>query len=175
MGGVHVARHLASSAPSALPVAVRAGCIGDSMRPFSLFKQVTMLTYQTITIGARTHYTVKVSPDDYDFLMQWLWTYAVSHPRGALVYARRSVREGDRNVTILMHRLIIEQRMGIKRPSDNHFVDHTNGDSLDNRRVNDQGLMQLRWLTPKENMANQRGIRALPIVASAGIATDIPF
>jgi hypothetical protein len=66
---------------------------------------------------------------------------AVSHPQhGALVYARRSVREGDRNVTLLMHRLIITERMRLERPSDRHFVDHENGDSLDNRRVNDRGL-----------------------------------
>jgi len=37
---------------------------------------------------------------------------AVSHPRhGGLVYARRSVREGDRNVTILMNRVIIVYRL----------------------------------------------------------------
>ncbi|EJN10459.1 hypothetical protein PMI42_06235 [Bradyrhizobium sp. YR681] len=48
--------------------------------------------YRTITIGARVQYVVKVSPEDYDFLMQWRWTYAVSHQGGGLVYARRSVR-----------------------------------------------------------------------------------
>jgi len=51
--------------------------------------------------------------------MQWPWTYAVSHPRhGGMVYARRSVRDGDRNVTILMHRIIITERMRLERPSD---------------------------------------------------------
>jgi hypothetical protein len=92
----------------------------------------------TIIVGARTQYVVKVSSEDYDFLMQWKWTYAVSHPRhGGLVYARRSVSEGGRNVTILMHRVIITERMGIERPSLKHFTDHENGDSLDNRREND--------------------------------------
>ena len=135
-----------------------------------------MLSHATITIGARTQYQVKVSWEDYDFLMQWPWTYAVSHPQhGGLVYARRSVREGDRNVTILMHRVIIVERMGLVRPSDRHFVDHENGDALDNRRENDAGLQQLRWLTPKENMANQRGIKAVPIVADAPAMADIPF
>jgi hypothetical protein len=57
--------------------------------------------------------------------MQWKWTYAVSHPRhGGLVYARRSVRKGDRNVTILMHRVIITARMGLTRPSDEHMTGH---------------------------------------------------
>src|SRR5437879_8464411 len=106
-----------------------------------------MLPHATIIVGARTQYIVKVSWEDYDFLLQWPWTFAVSHPRhGGLVYARRSVREGDRNVTVLMHRVIITERMGLKRPSEKHFVDHDNGDSLDNRRENDAGRQQLRWL-----------------------------
>jgi|GEM_PF-6020680 len=136
-----------------------------------------MQPYRTIIAGARTQYAVKVSPEDYDFLMQWKWTYAVSHPmHGGLVYARRSVREGGRNVTILMHRVIILERMGLARPSLRHFVDHANGDSLDNRRRNDAGDRQLRWLTPSENMANQRGVRAVPAVpAFRPVMSDIPF
>jgi hypothetical protein len=136
-----------------------------------------MLPHATIIVGARTQYAVKVSWEDYDFLMQWPWTYAVSHPRhGGLVYARRSVRDGDRNVTVLMHRVIITERMGLARPSDKHFTDHENGDSLDNRRENDRGVAQLRWLTPKENMANQRGVYARPVVqAFRPILSDIPF
>jgi hypothetical protein len=136
-----------------------------------------MQDHATIIVGARTQYRVKVSWQDYDFLMQWPWTYAVSHPRhGGLVYARRSVREGSRNVTLLMHRVIITERMGLPRPSERHFVDHDNGDALDNRRENDAGRPQLRWLTPKENMANQRGIRAVPVVAAfRPNLSDIPF
>ena len=56
-----------------------------------------------------------------------------------------------------MHRVIITERMGLKRPSQKHFVDHWNGDSLDNRRLADDGRRQLRWVTPRQNMANQRG------------------
>lgn len=135
-----------------------------------------MPSHATIIVGARTQYVVKVSWEDYNYLLQWPWTYAISHPRhGGLVYARRSVREGGRNVTLLMHRVIIH-RMGLKRPSDKHFVDHANGDSLDNRRVNDLGRRQLRWLTAQENMANQHGIRCVPAVpAFRPIVSDIPF
>ncbi|WP_375413112.1 HNH endonuclease [uncultured Bradyrhizobium sp.] len=136
-----------------------------------------VLPYATIIVGARTQYVCKVSWQDLDFLMQWPWTYAVSHPRhGGLVYARRSVCDGGRNVTILMHRVIIAERMGLPRPSEKHFVDHENGDSLDNRRENDQGLQQLRWLTNKENAANRRGIRSVPAVAVfRSQLSDIPF
>lgn len=132
--------------------------------------------YRTITVGARTQYVVKVSAEDYDFLMQWKWTYAVSHKGGGLVYARRSVRDAGRNVTVLMHRVIIVTRMGLERPSDRHFVDHENGDSLDNRRSNDRTQQQLRWLTPRENMANQRGVICRPVVPPAfSPLSDIPF
>lgn len=103
------------------------------------------------------------------------WTYAVSHPRhGGLVYARRSIRVGDSNVTILMHRVVIIERMGLARPSEKHFVDHENGDALDNRRVNDRGRAQLRWLTNKENMANRRGIHSVPLPPESGLS-EIPY
>jgi hypothetical protein len=132
--------------------------------------------YRTITIGARTQYVVKVSLEDYDFLMQWKWTFAVSHKGGGLVYARRSVRSGDQNVTILMHRVLLVERMEMDRPSLKHFVDHDNGDSLDNRRVNDRDRPQLQWLTAKENMAKQYGHFCRPVVKPAfSPLSDIPF
>ncbi|MCS3725521.1 HNH endonuclease [Bradyrhizobium betae] len=132
--------------------------------------------YRTITVGARTQYVVKVSPEDYDFLMQWKWTYAVSHQGGGLVYARRSIRSGDENVTILMHRVIITERMGEERPSLKHFVDHDNGDSLDNRRINDRSRAQLAWLTAKENMAKRVGHICRPVIKPAfSPLSDIPF
>ncbi len=136
-----------------------------------------MQPHATIIVGARTQYVVKVDWEDYDFLMQWPWTFAVSHPRyGGLVYARRSICEGGRNVTLLMHRVIITERMGIARPSEKHFVDHDNGDALDNRRINDRELPQLQWLTAKENAAKRYGVRSHPVVpAYRSALSDIPF
>lgn len=135
-----------------------------------------ILPYATIVVGRRTQYVCKVSWEDVGFLTQWPWTYAVSHPAGGLIYARRSVRECGRNVTILMHRVIITERMGLPRPSDDHFVDHENGDGLDNRRENDDGRQQLQWLTNAENMAKRRGFKSVPAVqAFRPIMSDIPF
>lgn len=136
-----------------------------------------MASYRTITIGARTQFVVKVSPEDYDFLMQWKWTYARSHGRwSGLIYARRSIKGPDgSNVTVLMHRVILIERMGIKPPSPRHEVDHSNGDSLDNRRINDRGRSQLRWLTPKENAANKHGIIAVPRLPDTAYEMEIPY
>lgn len=114
------------------------------------------MSWKSIIIGARTQFLVKVSPEDYDYLMQWRWTYARSHGQwSGLIYARRCETVGGIKTTILMHRLIVA-RMGVERPSPHHFVDHRNGDSLDNRRTNDQGRRQLRWLTAAENMAARK-------------------
>jgi len=138
-----------------------------------------MPPYREIVIGARTQFVVKVSPEDYDFLMQWRWTFARSHGQwSGLIYARRSIRAPDgSNETILMHRVVILERMKIKRPSEMHFVDHDNGDSLDNRRTNDRGRPQLAWLTNKENMAKRKttpGRIAIPLPSESGLA-EIPY
>lgn len=127
-----------------------------------------------ITVGARTQYRVKVSDEDYDYLITLKWTFAVSHPRhGGLVYARRSIwvpfdGGGGHNVTVFMHHVILD-RMGKVRPSDKHTCDHDNGRSLDNRREN------LFWRTHKEQMAKdrRRGIRARPI--GNNDAEAVPF
>jgi hypothetical protein len=138
-----------------------------------------MSPYREIVIGARTQFVVKVSPEDYDFLMQWRWTFARSHGQwSGLIYARRSIRGSDgSNETILMHRVIIAERMGLKRPSELHFVDHDNGDSLDNRRVNDKGQAQLAWLTNAENMAKRKhtpGKIIVPLPPESGLS-EIPY
>jgi len=92
-----------------------------------------------------------------------------------LVYTRRSEWDDEgRDVTIL-HRVVIA-RMGLKRPSKKHFVDHWNGDSLDNRRAADDRRPQLRWVTPRQNMANQRGVISVPVASKfPQVMEDIPF
>jgi hypothetical protein len=108
-----------------------------------------------ITIGKTLQFQTQVSDEDYEYLTQFLWTYAFSHPKGSLVYARRSIRQGGFNVTILMHRVIME-RQGKEPPSPKHTVDHDDGHSLNNQRYN------LIWRTPKEQMAKQMGISCFP-------------
>jgi hypothetical protein len=81
---------------------------------------------------------------------------------------------GRANVTVLMHRVILLERMGVERPSSKHFVDHANGHSLDNRRTAG-GKTQLRWLTASENAANRHGIRVLPVDHAAQPSMTVPF
>jgi hypothetical protein len=124
-----------------------------------------------ITIGRSRHYETAVSDVDYDYLCKWLWTFAVSHKGGDLIYARRSIRVGDGNVTVLMHRVVVLARMGQARPSLLHTCDHRDGDSLNNQRRN------LRWATPAEQMATRARINRdwAKIAARREADQTIPF
>lgn len=62
-------------------------------------------------------------------------------------YVRRQVRIYGRQLGIYLHRAVMLRVS--PRPSPAHVVDHINGNGLDNRRQN------LRWVTPKQNLANK--------------------
>lgn len=111
-----------------------------------------------IFLGRQAQYETRVSDEDYEFLIGFRWSFAVSHPAGGLVYARRSVWVPNQNVnqTVLMHHVVLK-RMKKERPSLRHTADHENGDSLCNERWN------LRWATPEQQMRNRRGVRARPL------------
>jgi hypothetical protein len=108
-----------------------------------------------ILCGRSRQFITRVSDVDYEYLTQWLWTFARSHKgNDTLIYIRRSISVRDengvrRNVTILMHRVVIE-RMGLVQPTPRHTVHHVDGDSLNNQRGN------LGWLSPKGQMGENR-------------------
>ena len=90
-----------------------------------------------------------VDAADYDWLMQWKW-HAHFDPHTKTFYARRNQylgRQGrrSRQSIVLMHRAIL----GLGKGRD-VFVDHKNGDTVDNRREN------LRTATHAQNVANAR-------------------
>lgn len=119
-----------------------------------------------IFLGRQAQYETKVSDRDYEFLIGFRWSFAVSHPAGGLVYARRSVWVPNANIneTVLMHHVVLARRaaegdLTAVRPSLKHTSHHKDGDSLNNQRRN------LCWATHAEQMerANRRGVRAVPL------------
>lgn len=76
-----------------------------------------------------------VDDDDYEWLNQWKWQFAINYAR------RTDYTNGKKNV--FMHRIILDA------PND-YRVDHINGDKLDNRREN------LRLATFLENAQNSK-------------------
>ena len=78
-----------------------------------------------------------VDAENYDFLITKNW-YAWDNRRGGF-YARHSIIGGEK---IYMHRLIMDASKGI-------YIDHINGNGLDNRRCN------LRICTNQQNHRNK--------------------
>lgn len=81
-----------------------------------------------------------VDDEDYPALAQYKWCAAVENGRP---YATRGVRIDGRTKNVRMHRVILD-------PPSHLYVDHVNGDTLDNRRRN------IRICTPGENVCNRR-------------------
>jgi len=87
-----------------------------------------------------------VDDDMYTYLNQWKW-YATPMRGGTHEYsfyaARNSKKVNGKRSAIRMHRLIVNARPG-------QFVDHINGDGLDNR------ISNLRICTQQQNNFNAR-------------------
>lgn len=95
-----------------------------------------------------------VSPEDYQWAVQWRWSPKWSRG-GRKVYLRRNVQVGTREnriqTNLFLHRAIMIHRMKIEPPTPEHtIVDHVDGDGLNCQRNN------LRWFTPSENAKNSR-------------------
>ena len=78
----------------------------------------------------------KVDNEDYEFLNQWEWCYALG-------YAVRGQWRKTNYTNIMMHRLIMQTPKGL-------FTDHINGDKLDNRKIN------LRTCSANGNQQNKK-------------------
>lgn len=89
-------------------------------------------------------YAAIVSNRDFAAVRLFKWTALETKHT---VYAYRSVREGGKRTSLLLHRFIL----GIREPSIQ--VDHKDGNGLDCRRKN------LRVSTISQNHANQRKMR----------------
>lgn len=86
-----------------------------------------------------------VDDEDYEYLNQWSWLYDNRHTG----YARRTVTEYINKTTIKNHPIVMHREITkVKDPK--IWIDHINGDTLDNRKSN------LRACTPSQNSANRR-------------------
>ncbi|MCK1668663.1 hypothetical protein [Bradyrhizobium sp. 153] len=91
-----------------------------------------------------------VSPEDYQWALQWRWHF-VRDKHGRKFYARRNTRIAGRQIHVWLHKAILSERMGILPPSELHTIgDHGNGESLCNERWN------LSWATPSMNRRTAR-------------------
>src|SRR3990167_208372 len=79
-----------------------------------------------------------VNDEDFEYLNQWKWCY-LNNPNG---YAIRAIYPNKHQKIIYMHRFLL------KAPKSKQ-VDHINGNSLDNQRLN------LRLCYSYQNQSNQ--------------------
>jgi hypothetical protein len=93
----------------------------------------------------------KVSPSDFDFIVQWKW-FARFSKKSNSYEARRTKSIAGTKIAILMHREIV-------KVSERLLVDHKNHDTLDNRRSN---------LRPATHSQNQQNKRASAIFNTSG-------
>ena len=120
-----------------------------------------------IKLGRTGQYKAVVDDDDYDWLARHSWNFKVSQWRyGKKIYARR--RDARTGRTVLMHREILENRVGIPAPDKSATVDHWDKDSLNNRHSN------LRWATESEQSANRKA-RITAAERAAFASAEVPF
>lgn len=103
-----------------------------------------------VTFAFSSHPEVLVVVDDIDADLAELTWHLHAARRGHTPYAARSEGRHNNHKTAYLHRVIMEKILGrALRPWET--VDHSNRDSLDNRRGN------LRVATRAQNAANKRG------------------
>lgn len=84
----------------------------------------------------------QVDDEDYDLVSQYRW-YAIDNRKKRTAYASRSLDRNGKRTSELMHRLILGAQPG-------QFVDHKDGDGLNNVRSN------LRIATKMQNACNRK-------------------
>lgn len=129
--------------------------------------------WRRIWLSSREPVWTLVDAEDFGWISANVWNvWHAGNGRGDswMKYAKRNV--GRERSTVRMHREIM---IAADPGRDDaflaaHFVDHINGQTLDNRRCN------LRWATKRENIANRRARGTAPGLESilADLLAELP-
>ena len=92
------------------------------------------------TISLTRGYSTIIDDEDFEAISKYHWSV---HVRNKKAYAKTTIWNQNRRTRVLMHRMILNHS------GKESFIDHVNGDSLDNRREN------LRLCTHQENCMNR--------------------
>lgn len=93
--------------------------------------------------------TAIIDDEDYELVSKYSWSATKSGNRW---YAKATIRKGEKQTTIRMHRLI----MGVTNPK--QLVDHEKGNGLDNRKSN---LRKTNHLGNARNSKKQEGTSSI--------------
>ncbi len=117
------------------------------------------LPCRILTLSERHDIWCIVDTDDWPWIVECRWNYGWHAKTRWKFYAKRNI--GVARSTVYLHREIMirhdPRTLGWQLT---HHVDHVNGQSLDNRKVN------LRWLTPGENRAHRIARASVPSLKS---------
>jgi hypothetical protein len=135
--------------------------------------------WRRIMLSARENIWCLVDACDHAWLSDNTWNVSWGSRTPWQKYAKRNV--GRDRATVRMHReIMIAAEPRSERFMRSHYVDHINGQTLDNRRAN------LRWATHKQNCSNRTRRDLIPsldsialaLVASLGVRpelAEVPF
>lgn len=113
---------------------------------------------RTIVLSARHEVWCLVDAADYSWLIDHTWNISWGSRSRWQLYAKRNINR-DR-ATVRMHREIMQRYEPLEPDAlAEMYVDHINGQTLDNRRCN------LRWVTTSENCLNKRPREHIPSLA----------
>ena len=123
------------------------------------FIDLSSTPWRRIMLSARENIWTLVDAEDHAWLSENIWNVSWGSRTPWQKYGKRNV--GSDRATLRLHReIMIRRDPRSNRFMSTHFVDHINGQTLDNRRAN------LRWATKRQNAGNRTPRHAIPSLDS---------
>lgn len=121
------------------------------------FIDLSATPWRFITLSARDNVRCLVSAARYPWLSEHKWNVSWGSRTPWQLYAKRNI--GPDRATLRMHReIMIELDPRDEKFMASHFVDHGNGQTLDNRDEN------LSWASKAQNAANRHPRAKIPSI-----------